>query len=157
MDFQRENNTPLDRIDENMLRRIMREEYGDRNRSHCGSCGANDCDYPIYRDRNGDGEHGRRGDERMRPASARPSSNCSVCCPICGSSKGCSCRSSEGSRDRFYPPRLENVPLAMVYSPAQEWRNLYEPEIGFERGTIFKELDFPWYPTRCSSQGCKNK
>ena len=36
-------------------------------------------------------------------------------------------------------------PLAMVYSPEQEWRDLYESEMGHERGTIFKELDFPFF------------
>ena len=35
-------------------------------------------------------------------------------------------------------------PLAMVYSPVQEWRDLYDNEMGHERGTIFKELDFPF-------------
>ncbi len=36
-------------------------------------------------------------------------------------------------------------PLAMVYSPEQEWRDLYENEMGHERGTIFKELEFPFF------------
>ncbi len=36
-------------------------------------------------------------------------------------------------------------PLAMVYSPEQEWRDLYESEMGHERGTIFKELEFPFF------------
>ena len=35
-------------------------------------------------------------------------------------------------------------PLAMVYSPKQEWRDLYENEEGHGRGTIFKELEFPF-------------
>ena len=35
-------------------------------------------------------------------------------------------------------------PLAMVYAPVQEWRDLYDNEAGHERGTIFKELDFPF-------------
>lgn len=35
-------------------------------------------------------------------------------------------------------------PLAMVYSPVQEWRDLYDNEEGHDRGTIFKELDFPF-------------
>ena len=35
-------------------------------------------------------------------------------------------------------------PLAMVYSPAQEWRELYESAEGHKRGTIFKELEFPF-------------
>ena len=35
-------------------------------------------------------------------------------------------------------------PLAMVYSPAQEWRELYDNETGLARGTVFKELEFPF-------------
>ena len=34
--------------------------------------------------------------------------------------------------------------LAMVYSPYQHFRLLYEPEQGLSRGTIFKELDMPF-------------
>lgn len=33
--------------------------------------------------------------------------------------------------------------LAMAYVPAQRFDNLYEPETGFERGTVFKGLDLP--------------
>ena len=36
-------------------------------------------------------------------------------------------------------------PLAMVYSPVQEWRELYDNEAGLARGTVFKELDFPFW------------
>ncbi|MBO5415657.1 MAG: spore coat associated protein CotJA [Clostridia bacterium] len=39
---------------------------------------------------------------------------------------------------------LEGYPLASVYAPIQEWRNLYDNETGFNRGTIFKELDLPF-------------
>ena len=35
-------------------------------------------------------------------------------------------------------------PLAMVYAPGQEWRELYDNEAGHAHGTIFKELDFPF-------------
>ena len=35
-------------------------------------------------------------------------------------------------------------PLAMVYSPEQEWRDLYDSEEGHKKGTIFKELDLPF-------------
>lgn len=35
-------------------------------------------------------------------------------------------------------------PLAMVYSPVQEWQALYDNETGLAKGTIFKELDFPF-------------
>ncbi len=35
-------------------------------------------------------------------------------------------------------------PLAMVYAPVQEWRELYDNEAGLARGTVFKELEFPF-------------
>lgn len=34
--------------------------------------------------------------------------------------------------------------LAMVYSPYQEWNNLYDLESGFCAGTVFKDLDKPF-------------
>ncbi len=42
---------------------------------------------------------------------------------------------------------LAEYPLAMVYSPIQEWRELYDNETGLSRGTIFKELDLPFLAT----------
>ena len=36
------------------------------------------------------------------------------------------------------------ITLGMAYVPPQAWRNLYEPEDGFARGTIFEELDLPF-------------
>ena len=42
---------------------------------------------------------------------------------------------------------LRGYPLAMVYSPIQEWRELYDNEMGLSRGTIFKELDLPFLAT----------
>ncbi|MBQ7935385.1 MAG: spore coat associated protein CotJA [Clostridia bacterium] len=34
--------------------------------------------------------------------------------------------------------------LAMAYVPNQVWQDLYEPEDGFHRGTIFRQLDLPF-------------
>lgn len=34
--------------------------------------------------------------------------------------------------------------LAMAYVPSQRWQDLYEPEEGFPRGTIFRQLDLPF-------------
>lgn len=34
--------------------------------------------------------------------------------------------------------------LAMGYVPVQQWQELYEPEEGFPRGTIFRQLDLPF-------------
>ncbi len=33
---------------------------------------------------------------------------------------------------------------AMAYVPMQAWGNIYSPEVGFERGTIFQVLDKPF-------------
>lgn len=39
---------------------------------------------------------------------------------------------------------IENAPsLAMVFSPIQEWRELYDVTTALERGTLFRELDKP--------------
>ena len=39
---------------------------------------------------------------------------------------------------------LNGMPLAMAYVPWQEWRNIYEAEKGFHKGTIFEELNKPF-------------
>ncbi len=49
---------------------------------------------------------------------------------------------------------LEGYPLASVYAPLQEWRNIYDTELGFSRGTIFKELDLPFLCGERSGGGC---
>ena len=49
---------------------------------------------------------------------------------------------------------LEGHPLASVYAPLQEWRNVYDTELGFSRGTIFKELDLPFLCGEKSGGGC---
>ena len=52
---------------------------------------------------------------------------------------------------------LRETPLAMMYSPTQEWRNLYDNEMGLSRGTIFKELDLPFMATwgESSAPSCR--
>ncbi len=49
---------------------------------------------------------------------------------------------------------LEEYPLASVYAPLQCWRNLYDNETGFSRGTIFKELDLPFLCSDKSGGNC---
>lgn len=39
---------------------------------------------------------------------------------------------------------LFGLPLAMAYVPWQHWYGTYKPSVGFDRGTIFPELDFPF-------------
>lgn len=36
------------------------------------------------------------------------------------------------------------VSLAMAYVPYQQWQSTYETAMGFQRGTIFKQLDKPF-------------
>lgn len=40
----------------------------------------------------------------------------------------------------------KNTPLAMAYVPYQQWGKTYSHEQGFERGTIFEDLDYPFEP-----------
>ena len=50
---------------------------------------------------------------------------------------------------------LVDYPLAMVYSPVQSWQNVYCVEEGFMTGTIFRELDKPFYGPRCHGGNCQ--
>ena len=49
---------------------------------------------------------------------------------------------------------LHGYPLASVYSPAQSWQDIYELEVGFKKGTIFKGLDFPFLGSENKKGGC---
>ena len=47
--------------------------------------------------------------------------------------------------------------LAMVYGVKQSFEKIYEPDIALETGTIFEELNKPFYPVGCKSknrEGC---
>ena len=39
---------------------------------------------------------------------------------------------------------MTDYPLGSVYSPIQNWRNVYNLAEGFSRGTIFAELFLPF-------------
>ena len=76
---------------------------------------------------------------------------------------GCAEGDEPGKRERSAERKswgLVGYPLAMVYSPIQEWRELYDNETGLARGTIFKELDLPFTATwagdgaSCCPKGC---
>ena len=61
---------------------------------------------------------------------------------------GCDCNNDENYHSEF------NYSLAMVYSPYQQFQNLYCEEEGFVAGTIFKELDKPFYGPKCNGGMC---
>lgn len=45
---------------------------------------------------------------------------------------------------------VNGCPLGMAYVPWQLWRDTYEPDVALQRGTIFPELDLPfWGGGRC--------
>ena len=56
---------------------------------------------------------------------------------------------------------LKGYPLAMVYSPMQEFDRLYDLDKGFSAGTIFSELDLPFsgrtLKYKGNSGGCYDK
>ena len=45
----------------------------------------------------------------------------------------------------FDPSVVDSLPLAMVYAPRQKWRDAYAPDEALLRGTMFAELDKPFY------------
>lgn len=57
------------------------------------------------------------------------------------------------SCDSMLPPNPEEQPmvLAMAYVPWQHLETVYEPENGFDRGTIFPELDKPFLAGGCGN------
>ncbi len=55
----------------------------------------------------------------------------------------------------FDPGVVDALPLAMAYVPRQKWRNAYSPEEALSRGTLFAELDLPFYPPRICGGGNK--
>ena len=118
MDQQRDCGSPLDRIDESVLRMMLGGDPGEV----AGATRASR--------RTG----GARGTDAQ------------------GAGRGCGCAAGTAGAT-FTLPTLCGAPLAMVYSPAQRFDNLYEPEEGLAAGTIFRDLDFPFYPTGCASCG----
>lgn len=40
---------------------------------------------------------------------------------------------------------MEERPLAMAFVPVQQWGGLWEDREAFERGTIFRDLNLPFY------------
>ena len=43
---------------------------------------------------------------------------------------------------------VDSLPLAMAYVPMQKWRNLYDCDVALSRGTLFSELDLPFWVAR---------
>ena len=71
-------------------------------------------------------------------------------------SASCSCRNM-GRVDKSFG--LSGYPLAMVYSPIQEWKEIYDLDTALQKGTLFSELDLPFVAGNkgnTSRGGCSN-
>ncbi len=66
----------------------------------------------------------------MQPAPALTSDSPALCCE---------------QPDTEFP---KETPIAMLYVPFQQWRKVYEPMVGLDRGTVFEELDKPFIGER---------
>ena len=131
MEYKNDNRTPRDRLTDDFLSELLDCE-----------CEGQSCDI------NGNRPAPNRIRERReyyRPANSNETAmdNCSDKSEDTVFECGC------GSCVGFAVPHLHKVPLAMVYSPHQQWENIYEAEMGLKRGTIFKCLDFPFMHAGC--------
>ena len=121
--------SPRDRIDDELLARLLNEKeelfgnYGEcaprrNNNSRCRRCQIN-----------------------VNPTvSCQPVREKSYAEDI---DNGCGCEKDEDCAKKNC---LSGYPLAMSYTPDQEWRNLFEIEEALHHGTIFRELELPFYP-----------
>ena len=44
--------------------------------------------------------------------------------------------------------QIDSFHIGMTYVPWQVFRDMYDPHQGLDRGTIFRELDYPFYGKR---------
>ena len=65
--------------------------------------------------------------------------------PASSSSCQCNLRTEASDFCETYPALPENVVLAMAYVPWQYWSNLYSRPKAFQQGTIFVDLNKPFY------------
>ncbi len=121
MDFENNNRNPRDRVDPEMLKKLL----GDIDKNMNLFNGENNLLMPLPENRYMNNNENSMPNNQNMERGAMPNPN--------------SCNKTIR-------------PLAMVYSPYQQWCNIYDPSTAFERGTIFSELDFPFYQTICSKR-----
>ena len=137
---------PHEHADGELLRRLLEENRGCRE-------GA------MRRPQPWDGMRGdRRGDSCPLPRAEQAGGeqgNADCGCG-CDQSHSHACGEMQNEIGNPYPCGPNGVTersLAMVYAPIQPWRNVYEPQIALSRGTMFRELDMPFYGDRKSAKG----
>ena len=183
MDYRKDVRTPRDRVDDDLLRRILGEEdekgtecgavpagifgNGSRNRIGTGgsSCGKSSgrknsaslsdgcagkntgsrtgCGWNADRRMNGCCEHNDGNQSHGWNAISRPDGCCEHECEI-------SCMNRKSLSVQTY-----GLPLVMSYAPDHEFAELYEEEEALLNGTLFRPLNFPFYPGKCGKNcGC---
>lgn len=144
--------SPRDCLDPRLLERIaLRSEIpsdisepcscekSSRNRGNGCGCGENNTPVESRRSRGGCGCA-----ENNSTVETRRNTN------------GCGCerntRDTELENDGYSCENYNaefNYTHAMVYPTMQQWQNLYCVDDGFTAGTIFRELDKPFYGPKC--------
>lgn len=135
MIFESENYSPIERVDEGLRRRVLDEMSQWENSAPAMSGCVRGC---VRQDRG-------CCDQRR----TMPQRNCGCGCTgnkRMGTSRDAETNYTAGCTD-------DSPSLAMVYSPKQHWRGLYCVSEGLDHGTIFRELNFPFYPTPCRKGG----
>ena len=64
--------------------------------------------------------------------------------PRVGGCGGCGCEMGDRKGSAVSVDCLRGMSLAMVYSPCQEFEDLYDHTEGLRHGTIFRALDKPF-------------
>ena len=96
--------------------------------------------------------------DRSASVSAEPQRRAAPAC-ACGESlaarENAAPRMEQPADTSCVPTADDRMPaLAMVYAPQQSWQNIYCEEDALTRGTIFAELDKPFYGPGCTGGGC---
>ncbi len=154
MENRKDNYTPRDRIDDELLFELLRE-----NEPSCSG-------YGRYESEAGSGCTGRS-------LNCSGSSNSVAACD--SSARRSSCKSSQAERRNIRSSRcpsqcdtsfeanqddgksciedscINKYPPAMVYCPDQAWSDLYEVEKALAHGTLFSVLDLPFYGSSCNN------
>ncbi len=124
MEYRKNYNTPRERIDDDMLLRILNEEdvgccsYGDSNANARKRSSKVECGNAVRQSRN-------VSRQEVKP----DGSSKGECCDDACAKKNC----------------LSGYHLAMSYTPDQEWQHLYCDEDAMSHGTIFTELYKPFF------------
>ena len=150
---EKELRPPHDSVDGELLRRLLEESPAERVRPNGGARG---CDGMPRTGRTCIGQLAdRRCDYQMMPRRENA---------VTGNGNtagGCHDHSDHtdhhhGEIGNTYPCGENGVherALAMVYAPVQHWRNAYDPQTALSRGTLFRELDMPFYGKSTSKGG----